>query len=187
MVRKIMKENNNYMIVKILWTIDIIVLCSTIILILLTYTNLPERIAIHFDENGIPNGYAGRSFMFLSIVFMCLIVWVTWSVNLLPDSAYLSSGKITIDQVPQCRATNNVILSICALIEVVVYFGASYYTINYNLNMGIWCVNVWRVYSSFGRRIQRAWHKGSHWVSRIEERIKSWRIISLDRISNKER
>jgi uncharacterized membrane protein len=50
------------------WTLDIISLSFLIILIalpLLSYNNLPERIPVHFNGAGTPDGYGSRSSMWI--------------------------------------------------------------------------------------------------------------------------
>ncbi|MCE5236149.1 MAG: SdpI family protein [Clostridiaceae bacterium] len=89
-----MKTKNNHVVM----ILSSVVCLLPIILSLVVYNELPEKIAIHWDVTGSPDNYASKAFaaLGLPLLFMIINIYVNFHLHNAPKRANASTAVIAI-------------------------------------------------------------------------------------------
>lgn len=112
---------------KVYFMITSIVTILPMIVGILFWKQLPDRMAMHFDRNNMPNGWSSKGFAVFGLPLFCLVVHVICALATLFDTKQkeLSTKMIRL------------VFLICPLVSLICAFCIYGYAWSYPINIGI--------------------------------------------------
>ena len=111
---------------KMLIITSCICLCPMMIGILF-YSKLPNQIAIHFDVNNQPNGYASKNFFVFGFpIIMSLFQLVAYGGSILQDNNKIANKRM-----------NNVVRWVIPILSIVMYIVTILYALEYDIDFRV--------------------------------------------------
>lgn len=116
----------------LIWGLVILLFVAKAIYIISIYSDLPPRIAIHFDLHGEPNGFGARWSLWELYAIDVFCVLVMWGSTKLPDSLMAGFNDIPAENRQLARSNIGLMMSITALITSLVLAFALWYIVTCN-------------------------------------------------------
>lgn len=124
---------------KIYWILSLLSVLVTIAMIMIHYSDLPEKIPIHFNAQGIPDDYGKPSDLFglpvLSIIVVLLMYWVNRKI------IQLNPNKLGLKNQTQLGITRILIAQLalfCVLLFGWITFKSMTVAVGKTDSLGLW-------------------------------------------------
>lgn len=113
----------------LLWGLVILLFVAKAIYIISIYSDLPPRIAIHFDLHGEPNGFGERWSIWELFGIDLFVSLVMWAATKLPDSMITGFNDIPEENRKNSRINMSLMMGITALLTSLVLFYALWFIV----------------------------------------------------------
>lgn len=119
-------------IAQTLWILIIIIFVAKVFAIASIYSDLPPRIATHFDLHGVPNGYSERWGIWEVLAIDLGVTLIMWLTTLMPASMITGMSDVPEEERAAALGRQHTLMAFIALAMSLVMAWAAYYIVVHN-------------------------------------------------------
>lgn len=117
----------------ICWTINVLMILAQSCYICSIYDTLPERIATHFDLDGVPNGWMGRFWgIWGTVLISGGITLLLWALPRIPGLTIGGTENASEADKQKAKEKMSLILACFAILHLAIFFFVDLYIISKN-------------------------------------------------------
>lgn len=117
----------------IVWAIDALIILAQALYVYSIYDTLPERIATHFDLDGVPNGWMGRFWgIWGTVLISGGITLLLWALPRIPGLTISGTENASEADKQKAKEKMSLILACFAILHLAIFFFVDLYIISKN-------------------------------------------------------
>lgn len=117
----------------IVWAIDALIILAQALYVYSIYDTLPERIATHFDLDGVPNGWMGRFWgIWGTVLISGGITLLLWALPRIPGLTISGTENASEADKQKAKEKMSLILACFSILHLAVFFIVDLYIISKN-------------------------------------------------------
>lgn len=117
----------------IVWAIDALIILAQALYVYSIYDTLPERIATHFDLDGVPNGWMGRFWgIWGTVLISGGITLLLWALPRIPGLTISGTENASEADKQKAKEKMSLILACFAILYLAIFFFVDLYIISKN-------------------------------------------------------
>lgn len=117
----------------IVWAIDALIILAQALYVYSIYDTLPERIATHFDLDGVPNGWMGRFWgIWGTVLISGGITLLLWALPRIPGLTISGTENASEADKQKAKEKMSLILACFAILHLAIFFIVDLYIISKN-------------------------------------------------------
>lgn len=117
----------------IVWAIDALIFLAQALYVYSIYDTLPERIATHFDLDGVPNGWMGRFWgIWGTVLISGGITLLLWALPRIPGLTISGTENASEADKQKAKEKMSLILACFAILHLAIFFFVDLYIISKN-------------------------------------------------------
>lgn len=117
----------------IVWAIDALIILAQALYVYSIYDTLPERIATHFDLDGVPNGWMGRFWgIWGTVLISGGITLLLWALPRIPGLTISGTENASEADKQKAKEKMSLLLACFAILHLAIFFIVDWYIISKN-------------------------------------------------------
>lgn len=117
----------------IVWAIDALIILAQALYVYSIYDTLPERIATHFDLDGVPNGWMGRFWgIWGTVLISGGITLLLWALPRIPGLTISGTENASEAEKQKAKEKMSLILACFSILHLAIFFIVDLYIISKN-------------------------------------------------------
>lgn len=117
----------------IVWAIDALIILAQALYVYSIYDTLPERIATHFDLDGVPNGWMGRFWgIWGTVLISGGITLLLWALPRIPGLTISGTENASEADKQKAKEKMSLLLACFSILHLAIFFIVDWYIISKN-------------------------------------------------------